>query len=128
CRVRPCVTRSRSSRANAAPTTWRSAGLLLLREQRVQVAESLELQGVAGGIEDEERGLLARLTLEADARLDHPARRRLGAQPLGQGTPGLHVQHDTEVRHRHVLAVDGAARLSALLVARVQVRDDLMAE
>ena len=69
------------------------------------VLEGLEFEGVAGRVEQEHRGLLAGLTLEAHVRLDHEFHAG-AAHALGERVERLHLQHDTTVRHRHAVAVD----------------------
>src|SRR5260370_15874043 len=79
----------------------RSAGVSSRREQlRLDVLERLELQGISGRIEEEQRGLLSRLALEADVRLDHEFDLML-LEPVGQRPPLIHFQHHTAVRNRH---------------------------
>ena len=75
-------------------------------EQLADVLEGLEFQGVAAGIEEEQRRLLAHLPLEAHVRFDDERRAAL-AQPLRQAFPVLPRQHHAKVRHRYVVAVHG---------------------
>lgn len=68
--------------------------------------------------------MLSWLAFEAHRGLDH----ELGArrcQPLGQLFPGIHIQHQSEMRDRDVVPVDGVAG-SIPRFAR-KVRHDLVA-
>lgn len=56
------------------PEPSSAATAALFRKQLRTIGERLELQRVAAGVEQEHRGLLAGLALEADRRLDHEAR------------------------------------------------------
>nr|WP_172623962.1 hypothetical protein [Rhodanobacter glycinis] len=58
-------------------------------------------------------------------RLDHETRAR-GLQAFGQRLPGVHLQHQPEVTHRHVVAVD-VMRGSGAHFIRRQMRHDLVA-
>src|SRR5690348_4189029 len=83
-----------------AKTSSRCGGVTRsLREQLAPVRERLELQRVAGRVEQEHRGLFAGLALEAHVRFDHEARAG-GAQFLRQRVPLVHVQHQAEVPDR----------------------------
>ena len=66
-----------------------AAERLVLREQLGRVGHRLELERVAGGIEQEHRRLLARLALEADGRRDHEldARALRAARPAPSTRP-----------------------------------------
>ena len=99
-------------------------GALVLREQVRGVGHRLELERVAGGIEQEHGGLLTGLAFEADRGLDHELDVRQ-PEPFRQGLPFVHRQHQSEVRHRHVLTVDGIARPARSSIGR-KMRDDLM--
>ena len=69
------------------------------------LGERLELERVAGGVEQEHRPLLARLAREAHVRLDDE--RDVGSsQPLGERVEVGHRQDQPEVGDRHVVAVD----------------------
>jgi len=48
-------------------------------------------------------------------------------QPVGKGLPIRQGQHDTEMRHRHVMAID-RVQVRPLGPGRRQMGDDLMAE
>ena len=100
----------------------------LLGEQPGRIAEGLELQGVAGGVVEEHRRLLADLPGKAYPRgdLEALAFRR---EPLGQALPAIPAQHDPEMRYRHLMAVHGVAQLRCAAAAcRIQVRYQLVAE
>ena len=56
-----------------------------------------------------------RLDREFDAR---------GGEPVGQRLPLGHSEHDAEVRHGHVMAVDGVARFGRAFGS--QVRNNLV--
>jgi len=75
---------------------------------------------------EEERRLLAGLSLKAQVRLDDEAYARR-PQPFRQRLPLAHLQHHAEVRHRHIVAVDGVAVRRCDRHARIQMGDDLMA-
>ena len=100
-------------------------GRLVLREQVRGVGHRLELERVAGGIEQEHRRLLAGLAFEADGGLDHELDVR-STEAIRKRLPFVHRQHQPEVRHRHVLTVDGIARPARSSIGR-KMRDDLMA-
>jgi hypothetical protein len=89
------------------------------------VPESLELERIARGIEEEHRRLLAHLALEAHVGLDHEADAGFLEAP-GEGLPLGHREDRAEVAHRHVVAVHGA-RLSMARFLRREVRDHLVA-
>ena len=64
---------ARVQRVRADSQAYRRVGLervYLLCEELADVGEGFELEGVAGGIEEEHGCLFANLTLEADAGLD----------------------------------------------------------
>ncbi len=67
--------------------------------------ESLEFQRISARIGHEEGGLLARLPLEADARLDEERGAR-AAQFPGQFPPLGHVKNNPEMADRNLLAID----------------------
>jgi len=75
------------------------------REQLREVREGLELECVAGRIQDEERGLLTRESPEAHAGLYDPLDLS-AAQPGGQLLPLRRPQHYATVRHRDAMPVD----------------------
>src|SRR6185437_6489026 len=97
----------------------------LLREQTSAVRERLELQRIAGRVEQEHRGLFAGLAPEAHVRFDHETGAGF-AQPFGERVPRVHVEHHAEVAHRHVVAVDVVRRRCAQFFRR-DMRDDLVA-
>ncbi len=84
---------------------WEASAGGLAGEQLVDVAERLELERIAGGVEQEHRRLLARLAGEADVRcdLEGAARRR---QPVAQRLPRVPAEDEAEVRHRHGVTID----------------------
>src|SRR5262249_37334992 len=90
------------------------------------MAERLELERVATGVEKEHRGLLARLSGEASARLDHEWNAG-GAHTPGQSLELVPRENRPEVRHGHGDAVDLALVLRRRHAAR-RVRRDLIAE
>ena len=96
------------------------------REHHGVVGEGLELQRVAGGVEEEHRRLLAGLALEADLRLDDELRSRPPSACAASALPLRQGQDRPEVAHRHVVAVDRIGRLVPDLVRR-QVGHDLVA-
>src|SRR5699024_717202 len=70
------------------------------------VGEGLELQGVAGRVEEEHRPLLAGLALEAEVGLDDELRPgRL--HPVREVVEVLEREDGAEVGHRHLVLVDG---------------------
>lgn len=84
----------------------RFGGALGAGEDLGVVGEGLELEGVAGRVAHEHRPLLARLSLEADVRLDREPSAR-SAQPFGEAMELLDLEHEAEVRHRYVVVVHG---------------------
>src|SRR6266851_2362349 len=98
----------------------------LLGEQLTDVGECLELESVAGGIEEEHGGLFACFALEPDVGFDDEGD-ACAAQTIGKPLPCRRGQDDSEVRNGNVMAVDGVV---VCLAARggLQVRDDLVAE
>jgi uncharacterized protein with PQ loop repeat len=94
------------------------------REDLGVVGERLELQGVAGRVEQEHRPLLAGLPLETHVGLDDE--RGAGrAQPLGEFVEARDRQDQAEVRHRDVVAVDRV--VDPLGAPRGEVGDELVA-
>ncbi len=89
-------------------------GRLVLREQLGRVGHRLEFERVAGRIEEEHRRLLARLTLEPHRRRNHEIDSRC-SQSGGELLPLTHRQHQPEMRHRHIFAVDRIGRAAAQL-------------
>jgi hypothetical protein len=81
-----------------------TAGSRLLREQLRAVLERLELERVAGGVEQEHRPLFAGFAREPQVRLDHELRARR-AEPLGHLMEALDGEHEPEMRHRHPVPV-----------------------
>ena len=93
-------------------------------EKILQRRKALELDRSAGRVEKKHGGLLTRLTLEADVRLNH----KMGASSrefVCQSLPLGHVQHRAEVAHRHVVAIDCAGLVVAAFIW-CQMRNDLM--
>src|SRR5215211_5749503 len=90
------------------------------------VGERLELQRVAARVEEEHRGLLARLTFEAYVGLDDEPHAGAAHAP-GQLFELRGREDDAEVRHGDVAAVHGVRRLNAR-APRLEVRHDLVAE
>src|SRR5262245_10979506 len=115
---------ARSACRSMALSWCRRPRRLLCKELR-RVLEGLEFERVARRIVEEERRLFADFAAEADARLDHEAR-ATGAQSLGQRFPGLPRQHDAEMRHGYILAVDFVEVQRAS--RGIEVRDELMTE
>src|SRR5262249_38905610 len=74
------------------------------------------------------RRLFAYLPLKADIRLDHELRAER-PEPRRERFPLIPCEHDAEVRHGHVMTVDGIA-VHAFLRSRFRVLVDyeLMAE
>jgi outer membrane protein len=98
------------------------------RKQLPEIRESLELECVAGRIQDEERGLLPRESLEAHARLYDPLD-LAAAQARGQFLPLQERQHYPAVRYRHAVPVNRIEQRRYTPVcteARVQVADELV--
>ena len=99
---------------------------LVLREQLGRVGHRLELERIARGIEQEHRRLLARLPGEADGRLES----RIPRSPLPDGPASARqssiAQHQPEMRHRHVLAIDRIGRRAARAGSGAKMGDDLM--
>src|SRR6202034_2705072 len=101
----------------------------LFGEELGEVGEGFELEGVAGGVEEEHGGLLAGLAFEAGVRLDDEGDVG-GADALGQLLPVGGSEDDAEVGDRDVVAVD---EIAVGGVARAgcgrgpEVRDDLVA-
>src|SRR3954467_13304424 len=73
-------------------------------ELRLDILECLELQGIPGRVQEKQGGLLARLTLEADVRLDDKLHAVL-FQPLSQPLPVAHFQHDAKVWNGHTMPI-----------------------
>ena len=65
----------------------------------------LELDGVAGGVEEEHGGLFAGFAFEANVRFDDEVGAG-GLQAIGEFMPLLHGEHDAEVTTGDVVAVD----------------------
>src|SRR3546814_8096873 len=124
----PCSIRPRAA---ALPRRWgrsTATGSVITssrgKNHRI-IGERLELQCVARGIVKKHRRLFARLPGEADMRLDDKRRAR-APQPIGERVPIGHRQHDAEMRHGHVVAVDRVG-VGAWACAGIEMRDDLMA-
>jgi hypothetical protein len=108
------------------PSTYRGSGAQLAREQSRRILEGLELERVVGWVVEEHRRLLAHLAGEAYAGLDdelHGVR----THAFGELVPLAPIQHDAEMRHRHVLAIDDVV-VRARPPTWVEMRDQLVAE
>src|SRR5690606_5416076 len=105
--------RARPLRSRRAPGirawTFLHSGSILLEQFGVDVAETLELQRIAGGVAEEQRALLTGLSPEAHMRFHREV--HLFAQTQRQRLPFVEGQHHAAVRHRHTLAVHGAFAL-----------------
>ncbi len=88
------------------------------------VGEGLELERIAGGVEQKHRPLLPHRTGEAQYGLDDE-RHAGGAQSRRERVERVDVEQQAEVRHRHVVAVDGVVVGDA--AAGSEMRDELMA-
>src|SRR5579885_3851377 len=86
----------------------RRPGTRSLGEEPCHVGEGLDLDRVARGVEEEQGGLLSRLSLEADVRLDQESD-ALRPQPARQRLPIGHRQHDAEVAHGHAVIIHGVS-------------------
>ena len=84
----------------------------------------LELDGVAGWVEEEHGGLLARFAFEADVWLDDEGGAG-GLQALCQFMPLLHGEHDAEVATGDVVAINFAGFGHGAFVRR-KMGDDLV--
>lgn len=106
------------------PTERRRSSPALSREYHRIVRKALELQGIAAGVAKEHRGLLTSLPGKAHMRFD-TKHRPCRTQPFRQRIPVSAFQHDTEMRHRNIVAVD---RIVVLFsgTPRRKMRDDLM--
>src|SRR3954453_18693388 len=111
----PC---SSSRRGSTATEAARSHG-----EDLRLVGEGLELQRVAGRVVEEHRPLLADASGKAHIRLDHegPTSR---TETLGELGELVDLQDQTEVRHRHVVAVDRV--VDSLVCHGRKMGDDLV--
>ncbi len=98
-----------------------------LREQRAEVVEALELQRIAGRIEEKHGSLLAHFALKANVGFDHKHHART-LQPFRERLPLVHREHDAEVGDWHVVPVDWIAMLGLCcrFPAMFDVRDDLV--
>ena len=85
----------------------------------------LELDGVAGGVEEEQGGLFAGFAFETDVWLDDEVGAG-GLQTLGEFVPLLHGEHDAEMTAGNVVAVD-LRRFGHRAFIRCEVGDDLVA-
>ena len=70
------------------------------------ILERLELQRIAGWVEEEHGGLLAGLAAEANVRLDDELD-TLREDALGEYFPVGHLENDSAVGDRYPVAVDG---------------------
>ena len=98
---------------------------LVLREQIGRVGHRLEFERIAR----RDRGRTSSPARPAGRRSGPSARsrnRRPPRQPVGQRAPLVHRQHQPEMRHRHVLAIDRVGGAGAHRVGR-EMRDDLVA-
>src|ERR1700733_14594611 len=121
--------RSSASGPRTAISKSRSAGGRLPREQlALDVAERLELECVASRVEEEHRGLLSHLPLEASVGLDHELDAE-AREPFRQRAPLLHLQHHSAMGHRHAVSihrVEMAREPPVLAQIGVQMADELM--
>src|SRR5207253_11308954 len=92
-------------------------------EQLSRIAESLELERIAGWIEKEHRRLLADLPPEADMRID-PEAHAGRLQAIRKRMPIGPFQHDPEMRNRHIMTIDGVGRARSASRG-VKMGDDL---
>jgi hypothetical protein len=100
----------------------------LFGEELREVGEGFELEGVAGGIEEEHCRLLADFALEAGVGFDDEVDAG-GAEALGEGFPVRLGEDDAEVRDGDVVAIDGiAVRVFGDCGSGLEVGDDLVAE
>src|SRR3954467_6313590 len=81
---------------------------VLFCEEAVWVRHRLDLERVAGGVAEEHRRLLAGLAPEAHCRRDREIE-SAGPEPGSQPFPVRHREHRSEMRHRHLVAVDRVA-------------------
>ena len=105
-------------------------GAGLFGEELTKVAEGFELKCVAGGVEEEHRGLLADLAFKAGVGLDDEGDAR-SADALGELLPLGLGEDDAEVRDGNVVTIDGIAREAGEVAGRSAgfvVRDDLVPE
>jgi hypothetical protein len=96
---------------------------------RFDVLKCFELERIAGGIEEEHRGLFAGLTLEARVRLDDEFD-AVAPDPFGQFGPLSRPQHHATVRYRNTLSVDRvemAGQSTVQTQSGIQMADELMA-
>ena len=98
----------------------------MFREQVRRVAHRLDLERIAGRVEEEHRRLLAGLAGESDIGLDDELGAG-GAQAPGQPLPFFHREHRAEMRDRDVVAVDRIV-VAPRLAMRIEMGDDLMPE
>ena len=96
-------------------------------EELTQVSECLELESVTGRVQEEHRGLLTRLTLEAGVRFDDEPHARI-AKTRGQRLPLILSQYHAKMRNGHIMAIDRIVRAFLAMNRRFQMRDDLMTE
>src|SRR3954447_18604394 len=109
-----------SSRRRASTATETASSH---REDLRLVGERLELQRVAGRVVEEHRPLLADTSGKADIRLDDE-RRTGGTQALRELMELVDLEDETEVRYRHVVAVDRV--VDAVVRHRRKMGDDLV--
>jgi len=112
-----CCRRQRGSRDRATA------------EELGEVGEGFELEGVAGGVEEEHGGLLADFALEADVGLDDEGDVG-GLDAGGERLPGVHGEDDAEVGDGDGVSVDGVVvgGVGRGGIAWLEVGDDLVAE
>src|ERR1043166_7528931 len=104
---------SASANPPSAMATFSGGGRLIGRRSAPR-RKSLEFQGISGGVGDEKRGLLARLTLEPDTRLQGE-RNFQASQFFGQIPPLRHRQNPPKMPHWNRLAINPIMRLVGLL-------------
>src|SRR5688572_255642 len=91
------------------------------------VAKRLELERIPARVGQEHRCLFPRLPAESHARLDDEG--DAGAlEPCGKRLPVGHLEHDAEMRHRHVVAIHRVVRGGVARCARDCVADELVTE
>src|SRR5712671_5889981 len=94
------------------------------------VLERLELERVAGRIEQEHRRLFARPAAKSNRRLDHELD-AVTAKAIRKRAPIVELEHDAVVRYRHALPVDRIVEgvdLARPTEIRIEVAHDLVAE
>jgi hypothetical protein len=104
-----------------------NAASVLFREKLFHIAERLEFKRVAGGIIKEHGRLFAGLALETrigrDLEFDI-----CSLETRSEFIESVHIKHHAEMRHRHIMAVDGVVNFAVACAAGFKVDDNLMAE